>query len=87
MARTAEPSSATPRPLQVASVVDHVYVAIRERILDGALAPDARVHQDLAAAFGVSRTPVPEALRRLAAEGLGGNAHQPRRACGRRVGE
>jgi DNA-binding GntR family transcriptional regulator len=71
MAQTAEPSSATPRPLQIASVVDHVYVAIRERILDGALARGARVHQeDLAAELGVSRTPVREALRRLAAEGL-----------------
>ncbi len=56
---------------QIASVVDHAYVAIRERILDGALARGARVHQEvLAAELGVSRTPVREALRRLAAEGL-----------------
>ncbi len=57
--------------LQIASVVDQVYVAIRERITTGALVRGARVHQeDLAEELGVSRTPVREALRRLAAEGL-----------------
>ena len=71
MAQTAEPSGEMSQTLQIASVVDHVYVAIRERIRDGALARGARVHQeDLAAELGVSRTPVREALRRLAAEGL-----------------
>jgi DNA-binding GntR family transcriptional regulator len=58
-------------PLAVASVVDLAYAAIRERILSGSLARGARVHQEeLALALGVSRTPVREALRRLAAEGL-----------------
>jgi len=58
-------------PLEIASVVDQVYVAIRERITNGSLARGARVHQeDLAEELGVSRTPVREALRRLAAEGL-----------------
>ena len=57
--------------LHISSVVDQVYAAIRERILSGALARGARVHQeDVAAELGVSRTPVREALRRLAAEGL-----------------
>lgn len=60
-----------PVPLQIASVVDQVYTAIRERIYSGALPRGSRVHQeDLAAELGVSRTPVREALRRLAAEGL-----------------
>jgi DNA-binding GntR family transcriptional regulator len=58
-------------PLVIASVVDQVYVAIRDRIASGALARGARVHQeDLAMELGVSRTPVREALRRLAAEGM-----------------
>lgn len=58
-------------PLEIASVVDQVYAAIRERIVDGSLPRGTRVHQeDLAAELGVSRTPVREALRRLAAEGL-----------------
>jgi DNA-binding GntR family transcriptional regulator len=58
-------------PLQIASVVDQVYLAIRERIISGALQRGARIHQeDLAEELGVSRTPVREALRRLAAEGL-----------------
>ena len=57
--------------LEIASVVDQVYDVIRERILAGDLPRGARVHQeDVAADLGVSRTPVREALRRLAAEGL-----------------
>ena len=57
--------------LKIASVVDQVYAAIRERILSGAIERGGRVHQeDIAAELGVSRTPVREALRRLAAEGL-----------------
>src|ERR1700761_9762456 len=57
--------------LNIASVVDQVYAAIRERITNGSLPRGARVHQeDLALELGVSRTPVREALRRLAAEGL-----------------
>jgi DNA-binding GntR family transcriptional regulator len=57
-------------PLKVTSVVDQAYVAIRDRIDDGRLPRGTRLHQeDLAAELGVSRTPVREALRRLAAEG------------------
>jgi DNA-binding GntR family transcriptional regulator len=56
--------------LNVTSVVDQAYTAIRDRIDDGRLARGTRLHQeDLAAELGVSRTPVREALRRLAAEG------------------
>ena len=58
-----------PRGLAVASVVDLAYAAIRERIVAGELARGERLHQeDLAVELGVSRTPVREALRRLAAE-------------------
>jgi DNA-binding GntR family transcriptional regulator len=65
-----EPAAASDR-LDIASVVDQVYSAIRERISSGSLPRGARVHQeDLAEELGVSRTPVREALRRLAAEGL-----------------
>lgn len=49
---------------------DAVTDALREAILDGVLAPSTWLREDeLAAAFGVSRTPVREALRRLADEG------------------
>jgi DNA-binding GntR family transcriptional regulator len=52
-------------------VVDQVYAALRDRIIHGSLERGARIHQeDLAEELGVSRTPVREALRRLAAEGL-----------------
>jgi DNA-binding GntR family transcriptional regulator len=65
--RSADP----PKTLQIASVVDQVYEAIRERMRDGDLARGGRIHQeDIAAGLGVSRTPVREALRRLAAEGV-----------------
>ena len=65
-----EPAAAPDR-LDIASVVDQVYAAIRDRITSGSLARGARIHQeDLAEDLGVSRTPVREALRRLAAEGL-----------------
>src|SRR6516225_5842482 len=60
-----------PAPLAIASVVDQVYAALRDRIIQGSLQRGARIHQeDLADELGVSRTPVREALRRLAAEGL-----------------
>ncbi len=70
MEAASDPGPAPDR-LNIASVVDQVYIAIRERITSGSLARGARVHQeDLAEELGVSRTPVREALRRLAAEGL-----------------
>ncbi len=58
-------------PLAIASVVDQAYEAIRAQIISGSLRRGERIHQeDLAERLGVSRTPVREALRRLAAEGL-----------------
>ena len=48
-----------------------VYAELRERILEGELAPGARLHQEgLSEELGVSRTPLREALGRLAADGL-----------------
>lgn len=56
---------------QVQSVADQVYAVLRERIAGGEIERGSRLHQEeLASELGVSRTPVREALRRLAAEGL-----------------
>jgi DNA-binding GntR family transcriptional regulator len=57
--------------IRASSVVDLAYERIRSLVLSGELAPGARLGQDeLAERFGISRTPVREALRRLAGEGL-----------------
>lgn len=50
---------------------DAVTDALREAILDGVLSPTTWLREDeIAGAFRVSRTPIREALRRLADEGL-----------------
>ena len=55
----------------MARAVDKAYQAVRERILRGVYPAASRItEQEIAAAAGVSRTPVREALRRLEAEGL-----------------
>lgn len=55
-----------PRPLAV-----QVYVQVRDQIVSGDLAPDTQlVQEQLAEAIGVSRTPVRDALNRLAHDGL-----------------
>jgi len=66
-----------PRPskgtdlIQPNSVADLAYERIRGLVLSGELAPGTRLGQvELAERFGISRTPVREALRRLAGEGL-----------------
>jgi DNA-binding GntR family transcriptional regulator len=57
--------------IQISSVVDQVHAALRVQILSGELPRGARLPQEtLAAELGVSRTPLREALRRLAGEGL-----------------
>lgn len=64
-------TSAAPDRLIIASVVDHVYAAILERISNGSLPRGGPLRQaEIARELGVSRTPVREALRRLVAEGL-----------------
>lgn len=57
--------------LQIVSVADQVYDVLQERILRGDLEGGSRVHQEnLSGELGVSRTPVREALARMAADGL-----------------
>src|SRR4051795_11205129 len=57
--------------VDITSVPDRVYAILREQILAGDLEPESRLHQEgISAELGVSRTPVREAIARLAAEGL-----------------
>jgi DNA-binding GntR family transcriptional regulator len=57
--------------VEASSVADRVYAALRERILAGDIPHSARLHQEqLSEELGVSRTPLREALGRLAADGL-----------------
>lgn len=57
--------------LPVTSVPDQVHEILRDRILAGQLEPGARLHQaGISQELGVSRTPVREAIARLAAEDL-----------------
>lgn len=53
------------------SLRDQVYMVLKEAIVSLELAPEERIHDaKLADSFGVSRTPVREALKRLEDEGL-----------------
>ncbi len=59
------------RPIESNSVAGLAYGQIRALILSGEMAPGARLSQlELADRLAISRTPVREALRRLAGEGL-----------------
>jgi DNA-binding GntR family transcriptional regulator len=54
-----------------AALVDRLAAAIQARVLSGELPSGSRLRQEtLATEFGVSRTPVREALRKLQADGL-----------------
>jgi DNA-binding GntR family transcriptional regulator len=58
-------------PIGSATVVAQAYDQIRAFILGGEMPPGTRLGQvELAGQLGISRTPVREALRRLAGEGL-----------------
>lgn len=57
--------------LEIESLADRVYGRIRALILSGELAPGEPLRQEaLAEGLGTSRTPLREALNRLASEGL-----------------
>jgi DNA-binding GntR family transcriptional regulator len=59
------------RRLNHATLAEQVYAHLREQILSNELPPDSSLPEEaVAAQFEVSRVPVREALRRLAAEGL-----------------
>jgi DNA-binding GntR family transcriptional regulator len=64
-------SSGRSDPIRVDSVADLAYERIRGYVLGGDVPPGTRLGQvELAERFGISRTPVREALRRLTGEGL-----------------
>src|SRR5579862_2230589 len=57
-------------PLRRLNISETVAAAVRAMIVDGRLAPGERINEvRLSQALGVSRTPLREALGRLAAEG------------------
>src|SRR5215469_4944539 len=57
--------------MKVANASERAYEYVRRRILDGSWAMGTKLVEDqLARDVGISRTPVREALRRLAADGL-----------------
>ena len=59
------------RPLQARSLTTELAFRIQEDILRGALPPGERLFQEhLSARYGVSRTPLREAIQRLEAQGL-----------------
>ena len=65
---------------------DYAYAALRKRIMSGALPHGSAVSQEaLAAELNVSTTPLREAMRRLASEGLVIlDAHRDARVAGER---
>ncbi len=58
-------------PVHRRSLHDELVERIRDMIIEGQLASGARIHEgQLCAAFGISRTPLREALKYVASEGL-----------------
>jgi DNA-binding GntR family transcriptional regulator len=63
--------SAARAPIERSSLAQQVVERLRQQIYDRTLAPGSRLDEvELATELGVSRTPVREALRQLAARGL-----------------
>ncbi|KAF0235180.1 MAG: putative bacterial regulatory gntR family [Desulfovibrionaceae bacterium] len=70
---TRQPTSDTLpiRPILHENLDDKIYASVRDMLVSGQFAPGSRiVQEDLAASLGVSRTPLINALKRLAQEGL-----------------
>lgn len=58
-------------PMRAVTKTDLAYLQVRQRILEGTLAPETALdHHELAESMGLSTTPVREALRRLESEHL-----------------
>lgn len=66
---TTAPAASWPSPA-ARTLADQVYHAVRARIMAGALAPGTFLREKDLEAMGVSRTPIREALGRLASEGF-----------------
>ena len=65
------PTTSTPWPLPATRTLsEQVYHAVRARIMAGALAPGTFLREKDLESMGVSRTPIREALGRLASEGF-----------------
>jgi len=59
------------RPIVRQNLHDVIVTRVRDMIIEGTLAPGTRIHEgNLGAELGVSRTPLREALKYLASEGL-----------------
>src|SRR5919206_3275669 len=58
------------QPSPRAMLHDEIVARLRDMLIEGVIPPGARVpERELCAAFGISRTPLREALKVLAAEG------------------
>jgi len=65
------PDSAPIRPIVHENLDDKIYASVRDMLVSGQFEPGSRiVQEDLAASLGVSRTPLINALKRLAQDGL-----------------
>jgi DNA-binding GntR family transcriptional regulator len=71
LAIPAEPERARDAAIPVRSLHDEVIARLRDMIVEGEFAPGQRIpERELCLRFGISRTPLREALKVLAAEGL-----------------